>query len=330
MAESLSRLKHIFSLSAHERYSNIPVYYLSGNHDIGYGILHSRRAEAIKRYEKEFGSRNHRFAVGKVEFIAIDAQTIDDVQAYPRVLLTHIPLYRQDWTDCGPIRILRSADGQEVVYQNYITKESSKYLLDSIQPVLVLSGHDHDQCHVIHESKYGPVGEYTVGTVSWQQGNLYPSFMYLSLFALSLLALLLWPSSGVSVGHHFSDLMGLGKQLISSIRSRTKEKNEDLNCEYEMIWDAEGSMHLVKKALSTPIARTSEKNLVERGTAVMRPTARKNSSQEIEVTVNADTDTDAMAKLLPRASRSWTKRVIKRLVRTFRMVIIIAAVNNLS
>lgn len=59
----------------------------------------------------------------------------------------------------------------------------------------------------------------------------------------------------------------------------------------------------------------------------MRPTARKNSSQEIEVTVNADTDTDAMAKLLPRASRSWTKRVIKRLVRTFRMVIIIAAVN---
>lgn len=63
----------------------------------------------------------------------------------------------------------------------------------------------------------------------------------------------------------------------------------------------------------------------------MRPTARKNSSQEIEVTVNADTDTDAvfdpMAKLLPRASRSWTKRVIKRLVRMFRMVIIIAAVN---
>ncbi|XP_008228088.1 PREDICTED: uncharacterized protein C630.12 isoform X1 [Prunus mume] len=389
--ESLSRLKHIFSLSAHERYSNIPVYYLPGNHDIGYGILHSRRAEAIKRYEKEFGSRNYRFAVGKVEFIAIDAQTIDgnpqgiltssthdfiknvsmDVQAYPRVLLTHIPLYRQDWTDCGPNRnseivnqrILRSADGQEVVYQNYITEESSKYLLDSIQPVLVLSGHDHDQCHVIHESKYGPVGEYTVGTVSWQQGNLYPSFMlvstsnyvpstasnaeeailtqpcflpmqthiyiwYLSLFALTLLALLLWPSSGVSVGHNFSDLMGLGKQLISSIRSRTKEKNEDLNCEYEMIWDAEGSMHLVKKALSTPSARTSEKNLVEsRGTAVMRPTARKNSSQEIEVTVNADTDTDAMAKLLPRASRSWTKRVIKRLVRTFRMVIIIAAVN---
>ena len=27
-----------------------------------------------------------------------------DVQLNPRVLLTHIPLYRQDWTSCGPHR----------------------------------------------------------------------------------------------------------------------------------------------------------------------------------------------------------------------------------
>ncbi|XP_068335349.1 uncharacterized protein C630.12 isoform X1 [Pyrus communis] len=394
-SESLSRLRHIFSLRLRDRYLNIPVYYLPGNHDIGYGSLHSRKAQAIRRYEKEFGRRNYRFTVGKVEFIAIDAQTIDgnpqgvlasstrdfiknvsmDVQVYPRVLLTHIPLYRRDWTDCGPNRnseiinqrILRSADGQEVLYQNYITEESSNYLLDSIKPVLVLSGHDHDQCHVIHKSKKGPVREYTVGTVSWQQGNLYPSFMllstsnfvpsnassseeailthlcflpmqthiylwYLSLFVFTLVSLLLWPSSGVSVWHHCSDFMGIVKQVIGNIRSRTKEKIEDLNCEYEMIWDAEGSMHLVKKALGTPIAHSSERNSVEsRGNAVMRPTARKNTSQDIEASVNGDTDADSvvdpMAKLLPRASRSWTKTMIRRLVRTLRMVMIIAAVN---
>lgn len=59
---------------------------------------------------------------------------------------------------------------------------------------------------------------------------------------------------------------------------------------------------------------------------MIRPTAKKNISQELEVSVNADVF-DPMAKTLPRASKSWTKLVIQRLVRTFRMVTIIAAVN---
>ncbi|KAL6140577.1 hypothetical protein ACLB2K_058876 [Fragaria x ananassa] len=307
--------------------------------------------QAITRYKKEFGSLNYRFRVGQVEFIAIDAQAIDgnpqgymasstrafvknvslDIQSYPRVLLTHIPLYRQDKTDCGPNRkseiinqfsillfhrIVRFPDRREIAYQNYITEESSKYLLDSIQPVLVLSGHDHDQCDVVHKSKYGPVKEHTVGTISWQQGNVYPSFMllsacdfvpsntsssekpvltqlcflpvqlhiyicYLSLFVLTVLALLLGPA---------------------------------------------GSMHLVKKASNVSVTSKSEKISVERGTTVIRPTAKKNISQELEVSVNADVF-DPMAKTLPRASKSWTKLVIQRLVRTFRMLTIIAAVN---
>ncbi|KAH0976491.1 hypothetical protein GBA52_026210 [Prunus armeniaca] len=41
------------------------------------------------------------------------------------------------------------------------------------------------------------------------------------------------------------DLMGFGKQRISTIRSRMHKRKLNLNCEYEMIWDAEGSMHLV-------------------------------------------------------------------------------------
>ncbi|KAL6144372.1 hypothetical protein ACLB2K_055066 [Fragaria x ananassa] len=371
--ESLSRLKHVFPVSKQET----PVYWIAGNHDIGYEYLHTRAPQ-------EFGSLNYRFRVGQVEFIAIDAQAIDgnpqgymatstrafvknvslDIQAYLRVLLTHIPLYRQDKTDCGPNRkseivnqrIVRSPDRREIAYQNYITEESSKYLLDSIQPVLVLSGHDHDQCDVVHKSKYGPVKEHTVGTISWQQGNVYPSFMllsacntssseklvltqlcflpvqlhiyiwYLSLFVLTVLALLLWPAGGVSFWHNFSDLLVCGKQLISSITSRPKEKDEDLNCEYEMMWDAEGSMHLVKKASNVSVTSKSEKISVERGTTVIRPTAKKNISQELEVSVNADVF-DPMAKTLPRASKSWTKLVIQRLVRTFRMVTIIAAVN---
>lgn len=49
--------------------------------------------------------------------------------------------------------------------------------------------------------------------------------------------------------------------MLSSLLSTTKEKNEDLDCEYEVVWDAEGSMHLVKKPSNThSVARSSEMN----------------------------------------------------------------------
>jgi hypothetical protein len=31
----------------------------------------------VERYEGEFGIRNHRFTIGKVEFVAVDSQTLD-------------------------------------------------------------------------------------------------------------------------------------------------------------------------------------------------------------------------------------------------------------
>lgn len=45
--ESLSRFKHIFGLNAQGRYKNIPVYYVPGNHDIGYASLHYQRPEVF-------------------------------------------------------------------------------------------------------------------------------------------------------------------------------------------------------------------------------------------------------------------------------------------
>ncbi|GMQ07902.1 hypothetical protein CsSME_00051893 [Camellia sinensis var. sinensis] len=165
--ESLSRFKHIFNLNMLERSTNTQVYYLSGNHDIGYAASHSRMPEVIKRYEKEFRSRNYRFTVGNVDFIAVDAQTLDgnsqgnlttaswdfvknvskDGSSTPRVLLTHIPLYRPDWTSCGPHRsspiinqrVSRAARSQEIMYQNYLTEETSNNLLDMVKPVGFLS-----------------------------------------------------------------------------------------------------------------------------------------------------------------------------------------------
>ncbi|GAY51131.1 hypothetical protein CUMW_131970 [Citrus unshiu] len=409
--ESLNRFKHIFGLKSQARFRDIRVHFLPGNHDNGYAALLSHKPEIVRRYEKEFGKRNYRFTVGKVEFIVVDAQTLDgypegnlaaatwdfvknvsiDFQLLPRVLLTHIPLYRRDETPCGPHRsspiinqrIVRTGHSQEILYQNYITEESSNRLLDLIKPircmvyfifkktktngagvkirdgplVLVLSGHDHDQCTVSHESNQEHIKEHTVGTISWQQGNLYPSFMllsasnsallnmsnleeavltrlcflpmqthiyigYLLLFIVTLVTLLFWPTGGVNFGCHCSDFLAYGKQLF---KVGTKEKTEDENCEYEMVWDAEGSMHLVRKATNTPITRAKDTSgTMERGNAVMRHTAKKGNAQEVEISMNVD---DPMTNLPPRTSKSTAKFIIHRLVRMFRMLTVIAVVN---
>lgn len=383
--ESLNRFKHIFGLKSQERFRDIRVHFLPGNHDNGYAALLSHKPEIVRRYEKEFGKRNYRFTVGKVEFIVVDAQTLDgypegnlaaatwdfvknvsiDFQLLPRVLLTHIPLYRRDETPCGPHRsspiinqrIVRTGHSQEILYQNYITEESSNRLLNLIKPVLVLSGHDHDQCTVSHESNHEHIKEHTVGTISWQQGNLYPSFRllsasnsallnmsnleeavltrlcflpmqthiyigYLLLFIVTLVTLLFWPTGGVNFGCHCSDFLAHAKQLF---KVGTKEKTEDENCEYEMVWDAEGSMHLVRKATNTPITRAKDTSgTMERGNAVMRHTAKKGNAQEVEISMNVD---DPMTNLPPRTSKSTAKFIIHRLVRMFRMLTVIAVVN---
>ncbi|KAG8367095.1 hypothetical protein BUALT_Bualt02G0127600 [Buddleja alternifolia] len=383
--ESLGRLRHIFNLNM-LKHSNIKVYYLSGNHDTGYSAFISRNPEIIKRYEREFGARNFKVTLGKVDFIAIDAQTLDghphskftsatwnfiknvseDTDSSSRVLLTHIPLYRPDWTPCGPHRsssvinqrIYRVAREQEIVYQNYITENSTNVLLDLIRPALVLSGHDHDQCTVTHMSKHGPVTELTVGTVSWQQGNLYPSFMllsasnstlsdaedavsthlcflpmqthiyiwYLSLFVMTLVIILLWPANEVLISRKLGGLMGSIKSLYNSFRNSVKEKNEDENCEYEEIWDAEGSMHLIKKSKKVSSIVSNERNSVERGNAVMRSNVRKHMGQDVE-DVSINVGSDGVGKLAARTNKSRTKMIIWRLLRALRALIIIAAVN---
>jgi hypothetical protein len=45
--ESYSRFKHIFGLNAQGRYTNNQVYFIPGNHDIGYASLHNQRPEVF-------------------------------------------------------------------------------------------------------------------------------------------------------------------------------------------------------------------------------------------------------------------------------------------
>lgn len=54
----------------------------------------------------------------------------------------------------------------------------------SVQPSVVFSGDDHDQCSIVHrvgDASQQVVMEQTVGTFSWLQGNLWPSFAVVQL-----------------------------------------------------------------------------------------------------------------------------------------------------
>ncbi|VFQ68971.1 unnamed protein product [Cuscuta campestris] len=302
--ESWSRFKHIFNLDMLQQTTNIKLFYLAGNHDVGYAAFHSRMPQVIRRYEKVFGVRNYHFTIGAVNFIAVDAQTLDgkpqgietattwnfvkevskNITSRPSVLLTHIPLYRPDWTSCGPYRaspfinqrINRDDHDKEILYQNYVTEEHTNHLLELIKPVLILSGHDHDQCTIVHTTKHGAVKEHSLGTISWQQGNLFPSFMLLSASNLTLsdgsqpadavstrvcflpaqthiyiwyllmliltVLVLFWPTNGFPLLHQC-----MRSLISSSIFEGVKEKIDDDFCEYEEVWDVEGSMHLIRK-----------------------------------------------------------------------------------
>ncbi|XP_048504083.1 uncharacterized protein C630.12 isoform X2 [Beta vulgaris subsp. vulgaris] len=390
--ESLSRFRHIFDHGKRGRTKDIPVHYIPGNHDIGYAGHLFHKPEVMERYESVFGERYYKLTIGKVDFVAIDAQTVDgrledtptsrtwdfvngvstDVRENPRVLLTHIPLYRPDETPCGPHRsseiinqrISRSAYDQRILYQNYVTEESTKRLLDLIHPVLVLSGHDHDQCTVNHKTKYGSVKEHTLGTLSWQQGNLYPSFMLLSvgnftranasspepvilaqlcflpkqlfiyiwyiiLFVVTIFGLSFLPTYVIDFELHFRRLiMNINKLVKDLFSSGVKEKNEDENCEYDMMWDAEGGMHLIKKPCKAPTVVSKEMNSSERGNAVIRA-ARKQTLQEQEAATKMDMsgDSGSDVKNMPRSSKSWMKIMLQRWIRVLGMVLVIAVVN---
>jgi hypothetical protein len=165
---------------------------------------------------------------------------------------------------------------------------------------MVLSGHDHDQCYHVHETTQGSFPEYTVGSFSWQQGNLYPSMMLLSiardaqnspspeavvashlcflpvqiavyiwygvLLIITILAILLWPARGLLLNSTQKFIA-----MLMNIRSSSGLKAKDEDAEWEMVWDAEGGMHLINKGPKTPaVPIGSSKTSAKRGTVARR------------------------------------------------------------
>ncbi|KAK5172179.1 uncharacterized protein LTR77_003817 [Saxophila tyrrhenica] len=125
----------------------------------------------------------------------------------PVILLTHVPLFRNPDTDCGPMRergnSIKVQFGYQ--YQNVVTQTLSKDIVHKVSAagdiIQVFSGDDHDYCDVTHrynvpqpgtksyfpnddslKARYQQIKEITVKSFSWAMGVRKPGFLLVSLW----------------------------------------------------------------------------------------------------------------------------------------------------
>jgi hypothetical protein len=126
----------------------------------------------------------------------------------PRVLISHVPLYRPPNSPCDdPARskvhgitreaskLLHQDTDRASTYQNMVGEEVTQWLLESLGPVAVFSGDDHDHCEYRHVRSNGrsrglaaegfgdgETPELTLKSVSMTEGVRRPGFARLSFY----------------------------------------------------------------------------------------------------------------------------------------------------
>jgi len=175
--------------------------------------------EGVQREKKKAIARELRYQNGDVEEVPFQhriedlahadfsdvpqAVGADDQADLPTVLLTHVPLWRDPGTPCGPLREhwppAKPPKGQtEPVnpdprnaisvsggyqYQNVLTLADSARLVDKIGNVVhAFSGDDHDYCELTHAANLGRVREITVKSMSMAMGVPTPGFLMVSMY----------------------------------------------------------------------------------------------------------------------------------------------------
>lgn len=187
-AHEVERFRSVFPPRQH-MYTNLP-----GNHDIGFGDL--IRIDVRDRFTRTFGQPNYSMKINGVDLIMLDTTSLSSTkdiiknptQHYisqlpektsPRILLTHVPLFRDPQLSCGPHRETSRFDvlGHGYQYQNSLTSQISNHLMETVKPDLIFSGDDHDYCDIEHEEG---IREITVKSISMAMGRKYPAVQLLS------------------------------------------------------------------------------------------------------------------------------------------------------
>ncbi|KAJ2848665.1 hypothetical protein IWW36_003160 [Coemansia brasiliensis] len=205
----LSEYQRFLLLFRNRNPSNTRVYYMAGNHDIGIGntVVES----ALIRFHEYVGPTNQVLHIGGHEIVLLDTLTLESDSASvnsssrslvellrmnneqehskPRILFSHVPLWRPPDTPCGPLRQhpkpLLNRRGYQ--FRDQLFQNTTEYILEAIQPVAIFSGDDHDTCTVTHtiDSSGRAVPEYTIGAFGWASGVPIASYGLLTLYPAS-------------------------------------------------------------------------------------------------------------------------------------------------
>lgn len=174
----------------------------------------------VKAEKRRAAAREVRFWKGELENLKYDLEIEEigyqDIKKlpstdvgeqgvdFPTILLSHVPLWRDPGTPCGPMRerspptkppkgqsspvnpdprnALHSV-GHGYQYQNALTEEDSVRLIKSIGNVVhAFSGDDHDYCEIVHTEAKESVREITVKSFSMAMGVKLPGFQMVSLY----------------------------------------------------------------------------------------------------------------------------------------------------
>ncbi|KAK6904396.1 hypothetical protein L486_08017 [Kwoniella mangroviensis CBS 10435] len=190
---------------------SVPTHFVPGNHDIPLGPNRLFSPHARDRYAKHFSPPNAILPIANHSLIMLDAVGLveEDYRRYaaemqfgewdgveggviefvkelgdnpppgPKILISHIPLARPEASTCGPLRERgRILKGAGPGYQNLLGSETSRFLLEALQPSIVFSGDDHDYCE--HRHPQG-IREVTIKSFSSSTGIRRPGFQLLSL-----------------------------------------------------------------------------------------------------------------------------------------------------
>ncbi|TMW63584.1 hypothetical protein Poli38472_002525 [Pythium oligandrum] len=169
--------------------------FLMGNHDAAFGRYLTKAG--MQRYELAFGPANRLMTVKGHKIIHLNTMALDTDVKDPEVraqaasflqtletlepeedtsvvLLTHLPLFRNDDLLCGPVR---SQEGGHITYEHpsfryspfhhVLSRQLSSQLLTTIRPSVVLSGHTHAWCEYDHTEVNAK--EFTIPAFSWGQ-----------------------------------------------------------------------------------------------------------------------------------------------------------------
>nr|XP_020034560.1 metallophosphoesterase 1 isoform X2 [Castor canadensis] len=207
-ADDVQRFQKMFRHPSH-----MQLKVVAGNHDIGF---HYQMSEyRVKRFEKVF-SPERLFSWKGVNFVMVNSVALEgdgcdicsqaeaelveishklncsrEVQGSDQcgdgqwlpwsapVLLQHYPLYRISDANCSGDDAAPPEERSIPFEERYdvLSREASQKLLWWLQPRLVLSGHTHSACEVLHA---GGVPEISVPSFSWRNRNN-PSFIMGSL-----------------------------------------------------------------------------------------------------------------------------------------------------